>query len=378
MTLSDDTIRLLLDDGPWTAGRLDELERAAGSAVEARRLVGRWRSIEAAFADRVSELVADPGDLVLLGLERAGRGADLSDSERARLDVARGGLSDAEAAIPALEDVLSSVGRDASAFDEAWHSAFSERLARVDRPARRPVPLRRVVSRFAMAASVLAFAAVSVLLLQRDRQTVTMTADDDVRLVTLDDGSTVRLLRGASLSWRDGDFDRRLTLDGRAYFNATPDEVPFQVLTPSATVMVLGTSFGVDSGPDETRVVLVSGRVAVASAGDPATMIVLDPGQRTRVVRGSAPTAPESVDAEAALSWTGLLFFRSTPLPEVASRLSAAYGIRIAIDPALVAESVTGTFERDRAGDEVLGIVATAVGARVERDPDGTLRLVPR
>lgn len=377
MTLSDDTIRLLLDDGPWTDERMADLAREAGSGDAARRLVERWDSVRGVFSRRLTDLVPDPSDLVLLGLERAGRDDLLSETEIVRLTSVRESLHRAEEAMPAVSDVLSSVARDADEFDSAWRQAFAGRTARPDRPASRRPPLRRVVSRFAMAASVLAFAAVSVLLLNRDDGQNRVTADDAVRMVTLDDGSTARLLRGSSLSWREGDFDRNVTLDGRAFFSVRPGDIPFSVLTPSATVTVLGTSFGVDSRPDETEVVLVSGRVSVAMNGRPDALVVLEPGQRTKVVLGSEPSFPERVSEQAALDWTRLLFFRSTPLSEVVARLETAYGVRVTVDPALSGVLVTGTFERDRAAHDVLAVVATAVGARVDTSADGTVRLLP-
>lgn len=378
MTLTDNTIRLLLDDGPWTDERMADLVREAGSDDAARHLVARWHSVRHTFSRRVQDLIPDPSDLVLMGLDRANRGLLLSEPERQRLDAVRDRLGEAESVIPAVSDILASVARDAEDFDASWHRTFSQRSFRRDRPASRPVPLRRVVSRFAMAASVVAFAAVSVLLLNRDSDRVSLTADIGVRMVTLDDGSTARLLGGATLSWSGGDFDRRVTLDGRAYFSVRPADLPFSVLTPSATVTVLGTSFGVDSGMDETEVVLVSGRVAVAAVDDPDDLVVLEPGERTRVARGHGPTEPERIDEQASLEWTHLLFFRSTPLSDVAERLETAFGVRVTIDPSLASELVTGTFERDRAVDEILDIVATAVGARVDTAADGTVHLLPR
>lgn len=375
MTLSDDAIRLLLDDGPWTDARSERLAREVGGRAEAERLVAWWRGVEAGFRHRIAAELPDPDALVLMGIEAAGHGVALDPGERDRVAALRARYDEVAAAVPAVDDVVRSVAEDARAFDEAWTRAFVPGPVRRDRPAVRRLPLRRVAARLAMVASVAAFAVMALLVLQREGDIRSVAAGEGIRMVSLEDGSSVRLLSGATLSYREDGFDRRVTLDGRGYFTVRPGDVPFQVITPDALVTVLGTSFGVDADPGETSVVLVSGRVAVAPAGAPEEIVILEPGQRTRVTRGGRPSAPTAADAQAELDWTRLLFFRSTPMPEVADRLGQAFGIRVAFDESMAADRLTGTFERDREARDVLQTVAAALGAHLDSTTAGTIRL---
>ncbi|QXD14432.1 FecR domain-containing protein [Rhodocaloribacter litoris] len=344
----------------------------------------RWRRVRIALRAHLEARVPDRHLLVLYALARGGRADVLEPGERAALEAAREDLDRALAAHPALHDVIRRIQADADAFEAVWEArsapARPRRAARgpAERPAR--PPRRRTVQRWSWrvgaVAAVTLFAVVLTLLVQRERGMVTLrTGPGEVRLVELAGGSTVRLMGGSELTYADptrgGPPHRRARLRGRAFFDIAPDGEGFTVETPVALATVLGTRFGVQAGEAETEVVLVTGRLALAPRSVQERLVVLEPGQMSRVAAGALPSTPVPVDLTAALDWTGLFLFRATPLPEVLERLSDHYGVPVTHAPALAGEAISGTFEQDQALPEILETLAAALGAEVRPAGNG-------
>ena len=252
-------------------------------------------------------------------------------------------------------------------------------------PKRRPV--QRWAWRVAGGAALLAFAAVLFFLVQRERNTVTTTVEGRApRTVALAGGSTVRLMPGATLSYVDpgagAALDRQATLEaGRAFFDIAPAQQGFLLKTPTARVTVLDARldarFGVTAEERLTRVVLASGRVALASNAATGQPVTLRPGQQSRVAKGALPSTPAPIESlPEALSWTGLFVFRHTPAQDIARQLAAHYDQAVEVAPPLRGAEVTGTFEHSRPLRETLRALAAALGARVEPAPGG-YRLAP-
>ena len=118
---------------------------------------------------------------------------------------------------------------------------------------------------------------------------------------------------GSSLTYADpakaSTFNRRVTLTGNAFFDIMPDQRSFTVETPTALTTVLGTSFGIQADDNAMEVVLATGSISVASKASPDGLVVLQPGQMSRVTRNGVPTTPAPVDLASALEWTGLFIF---------------------------------------------------------------------
>lgn len=361
----------------------------------------RWQQARAAVRERLSADLPDHHLLVLYALDRSGYQEALTDDEAQRLDAAAADLEDALRAHPGLVDVVDDIEDACADFDAVWAAHAPSSSAAEDRPARRrgqrmermrpstdrrAAPPSRSVSRWAWrigtAVAVVVFVAVAVLLLQRDRSLVTLdVAEGETQIVTLADGSTVRLLETSRLTYADPDeatpFNRRVQLDGRAFFEVVPGQQGFTVETPSGVTTVLGTSFGIQADAAAMDVVLASGRVAVAPKNAPDQTVVLEPGQRSRVAANARPTTPEAVELTEALSWTGLFVFRATPLHEAAAKLQAHYGVPVQVDAALADERVTGTFEQEQPLAQVLSVLATTVDADVRGDTASGYVLAP-
>jgi ferric-dicitrate binding protein FerR (iron transport regulator) len=382
--------------------RREAVREAIGNNAELARTVAQWRQIRATLRHQIEARVPDRRLLVLYALDAAGRGDVLSADEQADLDRTRVAIEAALDAHPGLGDAVARIQEDQDAFEAAWtaHYATQEKVAQepsdresprrsADRVARSPrtqrdgIPAQRWAWRAGALAAVAVLAVVGVLLFSdHPAQTVIVTGADEVRRVELADGSTVRLMANSRLTYAGSDaadaFDRDAMLEtGRAFFDVTPAPEPFVVETPTARTTVRGTSFGVEVQADETRVVLASGRVEVASRATPDRSVALQPGQSSRVVQDAAPTAPESVDVAEALAWTQLFIFRDTPVERIADRLADHYETSIDVNADLRDQAVTGTFEHEQPLADILSAIATTLGAQVVSTEDG-YRLHPR
>lgn len=365
-----------------------------------------WCEARRRIREELGERLPDRRLLVLYVLDQEGEDEALTAREREALDEARDRIARAIDTTPVFKQIVERIREERADFDEVWathmaeddvltgdvspsRTTSSERdpTGRTDRAARPPQsqegsPARRWSRRLAVAFTTVAVAAVAFLFWPQSPSTTTVTvADGSVQVETLDDGSTVRLVGPATLSYPTDDTEaRRVTLEnGRAFFDVQPrTDASFVVETPTATTSVLGTQFGVTTDPDTTNVVLATGsvRVAAKEASDKEN-VVLEPGQRSWVTRSAAPTAPTSVDLTDALDWTGLFVFRSTSLDTIVERLERQYDVQLAVTSSLAQETVTGTFDRDQPVEEVLGTLAATLGAEVQQQGDEQYRLAP-
>jgi ferric-dicitrate binding protein FerR (iron transport regulator) len=224
------------------------------------------------------------------------------------------------------------------------------RRPRTDRRPARPDPSRRW-GRWVGALAILLLVAVGTVWAWRQPVTIT-AAPGQQRTVTLPDGSTAELNSGTTLTYRRGfrawplvdAAQRRLQLDGEAFFAVAADARPFVVATANARVEVAGTRFNVRArtAVDSTTTVTVAeGRIRVRPRGLSDRSVVLDePGQTSRVTsERAAPSAPRSVDVDHVLAWRQDRFaVREEPLVRVVHELEQRYDTSIHLH-----ESVTRT-----------------------------------
>lgn len=359
----------------------------------------RWCQVQSTLRQRLQERISDRRLLVLYALDQEGRDDALTTEEKAALDAARDDIAAAVDAFPALERVVERIQNERTDFEAIWEqhqdpepvdTASEEHSHRADRNERSPQRRsssedganRRWAWRLTVAALLLGAAVLAVFYGPAESSRTTVTAEaNEQQVIEFGDGSTVRLVGTATLSYTpgmsEGD-ERRVTLArGRAYFDVVPrNEASFVVNTPAARAEALGTQFGVTAGADTSEVVLVEGTVRVQAEDDDGASVVLEPGQRSFVRRGQAPSPPMSTDLTSALDWTGLFVFRSTSTRMLAQRLSEHYDASITVAPALADELITGTFERERPVSEILQTIARTLGGEVTME-NGAYRLVP-
>ncbi|MGH7460020.1 MAG: FecR family protein [Longimicrobiales bacterium] len=179
--------------------------------------------------------------------------------------------------------------------------------------------------------------------------------------ITLGDGSVVRLASNSTLRVVPHPDRREVWLEGRAFFAvAMNQDVPFIVQTASGRTSVLGTRFDVEARGRELRVIVVEGRVELATdAGE----VELGANEISITSAGEAPRAAQFVDPQL-LDWLDtFIVFQSTPLSEAAREIEARFGIKVRIaDSALARETVTA-WSNSRTAQDLLARICLAVNA---------------
>jgi ferric-dicitrate binding protein FerR (iron transport regulator) len=166
----------------------------------------------------------------------------------------------------------------------------------------------------------------------------------------LPDGSTVWLNASAVVAIAD-DFnrsDRHVRINGEAFFDIKPDPArPFLAESGSLTTKVLGTSFTIEAYPTEkeTRISLISGKVAVGSAD---TSCLLKPGQMAAYANQGRTMTISALTLDPAAWINGKIILNKLALPEALDRLSRLYHISIQYRREQLKEMViTGEFDRN-------------------------------
>ncbi|WP_423603868.1 FecR family protein [Sphingomonas sp. MS122] len=221
----------------------------------------------------------------------------------------------------------------------------------------------------------LAAASIGVLAISVQPAAAITTGLGEVRLVTLDDGSTVMLNTQSSLRVRYGDKVRRVELlYGEAYFTVVPDQGrPFVVDLPGEPLRAARGTFRVRKLEGKPVDILVDqGGVSLGEAGTADAVFLRANMRLTLPETASAPLpAPEAISADhvaRALAWReGKIAFEGERLDQAAAEFARYSRTRIEIrDPALASEPVTGLF----AASDPAGFgraVASVFDARIEQ-----------
>lgn len=162
------------------------------------------------------------------------------------------------------------------------------------------------------------------------------------RAVLLDGGVQVVLAPGSTLQI-SGRHDRRIRLDGAAWFDV-PHDPRRELLIEAGPYQVrdIGTRFEMLSAAGQFKVAVAEGELSVVLPGlaQPASVRA---GQHL-LVAGSPPIAEYGdVAAEDVAGWrTGRLVFRNEPLSMVAAQLGRHAGVTVTVDPSIAQRRFSG------------------------------------
>ena len=195
----------------------------------------------------------------------------------------------------------------------------------------------------------------------------------EVQVAELPDGSRVQLAAGSTVRYRRGfrtlslvrADERRVMLQGEAFFEVETDARPFRVETFNATVEVLGTRFNVRARAGDrdasTVVAVEEGRVRVAGSGDARTLLA---GGTAAVSLGSLDDA--MVPTERIGVWRrGGFAVEDAPLGDVLDEVERRFGVVADADPGVPLDvAVTVYYGADATAEVVVHDLALAAGLR--------------
>lgn len=166
---------------------------------------------------------------------------------------------------------------------------------------------------------------------------------DNVRTVTLKDGSQVELNLGSELTYSNYKDQRQVTLKkGEAFFKVSHDtRHPFVVKAAEGRVRVTGTQFNVWMYEDQVKVNLIEGSVLVSSNTDlPGDGLRLDPAMQASYRRGDfTPRISQTYDNDSSLAWRqGKLVLDDLALSDALPLIN-----RYLDKPLMVADNSTGS-----------------------------------
>jgi ferric-dicitrate binding protein FerR (iron transport regulator) len=191
-------------------------------------------------------------------------------------------------------------------------------------------------------------------------QLYSVISQDQIRTVTLSDGTVITLNKHSKLDYpiKFSSKNRTVGLQGEAFFNvAQQTDRPFIVQVNNLTVTVLGTSFNIDEKHGSTEVIVETGRVKVT---DRRSSVQLSAHEKIMVHQGNGTLKKVPVSGQLYDYYrTGLFVCHKTPLRELLSTLGEVYDVPVVIaDSSLGTLPLTTTFHRDQPLDTILSIIS--------------------
>lgn len=232
--------------------------------------------------------------------------------------------------------------------DRIWAKLSQDDLpkTRINLNPRKKVTFFNTMTRYAAAVLILSVFGLSVYYvfnstnwLHTNRQAalyhMVKTQRGEKRTLSLPDGSTIRMNYETQIKFSkpfEGD-ERLVHLIGQAHFDVARDETrPFIIYTEDTKTEVLGTSFDINTKPEEgTEIIVTSGEVAFSEKIQGDNRVMLAVNDRA-VFRPDKSIVTDKVDASALTSWKeNQLVFDSYTLSEVIDVLEPWYDVQVTV-----------------------------------------------
>ncbi|SHE85867.1 FecR family protein [Pedobacter caeni] len=220
--------------------------------------------------------------------------------------------------------------------EQAWNT-FKEKTKKLNKKEEAVVlPLKKNYTWLKVAAVfVLAIGAWTLYQLMAPVAYTELTANNEVLLKTLPDGSELTINKKSQLSYAS-DFknDRSVRLDsGEVFFSVAHDKTrPFVIKADQVSVEVVGTSFNVKHDKNQTQVIVETGIVKVRLGNEEIRLIK---GERVSISNVTKKLIKEQSEDQLYNYYRSKQFIcTGNTLAEVAQVLSEAYGVKITVDPA--------------------------------------------
>ncbi len=193
----------------------------------------------------------------------------------------------------------------------------------------------------------------------------------------LPDGTKTILHKDSRIAQIEDEEFRKVKMEGRVYFDVKRmEDKPFIIETDQAIIEVLGTSFVVDAGKENTTEVIVeSGTVALSQRPDVydgrITRVTLNAGEIGIITPNAKGVIKKNNKDENYLSWVNReLVFKRTNLADVASLMDDVYGYQIVFDNSAIANcTLTATYEK-KSPEQIARLISSTFGFTYSVNPD--------
>ena len=249
---------------------------------------------------------------------------------------------------------------------------FSEKLHRI--PA--------FIKLYSAAASLLLLIAVGALLLQRNNPEesivyIVCTGNQDKNILTLDDGTKIKLGAGSRLTYPDKfpSDKRAVKLDGQAFFDVAKDAgKPFSVQTGDMVVTAVGTSFEVfhDRHNNTVETILLTGEIKVKYQNRTETVY---PNHKLTVSLSTGEVNIQAENADKYSAWRNYngLDFTNEKLSVIIPRLEYWYGCRIVYDCKSISDERFTFKVKNESLDRILDLMYQSALIRYKKDEDNSV-----
>lgn len=267
-----------------------------------------------------------------------------------------------------LEDLWDEMSLEKENYDHADELPSAASILRDAKAIENPIRTRQLRTyrylTFAFASIALFCILGGAFLLGSQKTTTIVVAEQAKTHYQLPDGTKVWLNQGSKLSYYNNlkGKNRRLALDGEAYFDVEKDaKHPFIISTSEYDVKVLGTRFTLSAYEDEpTSVFLESGKVAVSSPMFESTTLL--PGEAFTYDPLTRHTDHRKVQVVNHLSWTkDRLEFANATLEDIATNLEHWYHVKIKLRGDVAEEHLSLTVRQEPL-TEILNAISRIAG----------------
>jgi transmembrane sensor len=195
------------------------------------------------------------------------------------------------------------------------------------------------------------------------------TLSGQIEKVILPDSSAVWLNGSSTLKYADNFIaNRAVILLGEAYFDVRKSNNQFKVTSGDINVVVKGTRFLVsNTSSNHTKISVEEGTVGITADNKEIGDLIAN---QQLSYRGKDSILIKKVDAKLLAGWKDkILYFDASPLREVVESLERYYGIKIQINKAVGACTVSGTF-RDQPVEDVINTIAYSLDLKTNIAPN--------
>ena len=208
----------------------------------------------------------------------------------------------------------------------------------------------------------------------------------EIASLTLDDGSRIELNSGATLEYpRRFGAERKVVLDGEAYFDVAKDQKPFVVETFNSSVRVLGTRFNVrawsyDSSA-KTLVALESGKVQLTDRQGGEEAVILEPGHSAAVEGAQIKLSEkDSAFVASSLAWRkGGFFFSDERVSSIIDEIERRFNADITLTPATLGNKrVKYSYTNSMSIDVIIEDLSASLGLQYREVDNGYEVYEPR